>query len=199
MAGKDDVVFIENATIAFRNFGGRAGMYNAEGDRQFSVMLDSKLARDLESKGWKVKQLKVREEGDIPQDFITVSVKYRGRNGPVRPPTMVLISSRGRTNLAETECDILDQVELANVDMAINPYHWDVNGKTGVKPYLKAIYVTIYEDYLQQKYAAVPELNDTRASTLEDAKAIESGFGDEDDIVDADSWEVDDNQKALGR
>ncbi len=185
MAGKDDVVFIENATIAFRNFGGRAGMYNAEGDRQFSVMLDSKLARDLESKGWKVKQLKVREEGDIPQDFITVSVKYRGRNGPVRPPTMVLISSRGRTNLAETECDILDQVELANVDMAINPYHWDVNGKTGVKPYLK-------------KYAAVPELN-ARASTLEDAKAIESGFGDEDDIVDADSWEVDDNQKAIGR
>jgi hypothetical protein len=34
----------------------------------------------------------------------------------------------------------------------VRPYAWDVNGKTGVKAYLKTLFVTIDEDALELKY-----------------------------------------------
>ena len=160
MVQNDGQLVIENAKIIFRNFAGKEGMYNAEGDRNFCVLLDDDLAQVLLKDGWNIKTLKAREEGDEPQPYIQASVKYRGRNGnTVRPPTIVLITSKGRTSLSEEECELLDWVDIANVDLILRPFQWAVNGKTGVKAYLKSIYVTIMEDELQLKYADVPELN----------------------------------------
>ena len=45
------------------------------------------------------------------------------------------------------------------MDLILNPYEWAVNGKTGVKAYLKSIFVTIQEDELERKYADVPEID----------------------------------------
>ncbi|UVK59352.1 ssDNA binding protein [Gordonia phage Pherobrine] len=159
MAGNDGQLTIENATIIFRNFAGKEGMYNAEGDRNFCVLLDTELANKLVEDGWNVKTLKAREEDDEPQPYIQVSVKYRGRNGAtVRPPTIVMVTSNGRTNLSEDECELLDWVDIKNVDLIIRPFQWAVSGKTGIKAYLKSIYITIMEDELQLKYADVPEI-----------------------------------------
>lgn len=181
MASNDGTLLIENARIIFRNFAGREGMYNAEGDRNFSVLLDDELAETLKSDGWNVKHLKPREEGDTPQAYIQVSLKYRGRNDkPVRPPTIVMITSRGRTGLTEDECEILDWVDIANVDLIIRPYQWAVSGKTGIKAYLKSIYITIQEDALSLKYQDVPEISDG-------ARAIEAPSSGE--ILDVESWE----------
>lgn len=150
---------MEGAEIIFRNFTGKEGMYNAEGDRNFCLLLDDDTADQMHRDGWNIKELSAREEGDTPQKYIQVSVKYRGRSGAqMRPPKLVLITSRGRTDLSEDECNLLDWVDVANIDLSIRPYEWAVNGKSGVKAYLRSIYITILEDQLEMKYRDLPEL-----------------------------------------
>lgn len=177
MAPNDGQLLVEDARIIFRNFAGKEGQYNAEGDRNFCLLLDDALAKQLVEDGWNVKTLRAREEGEEPQPYIQISVKYRGRNGnTVRPPTIVLVTSKGRTALSEAECELLDWVEIKNVDLIVRPFQWAVNGKTGIKAYLKSIYVTIQEDALQMKYADVPEIGG------DEQLAIDSG---DDNVIDA--------------
>lgn len=179
MSIKDGQLMIENAQIIFRNFTGKEGMYNAEGDRNFCILLESDLAEQLSQAGWNVKTLRPREEDDEPQPYIQASVKYRGRTGnTVRPPSLTMITSKGRTALSEDECEILDWVDIANVDLIVRPFQWAVNGKTGIKAYLKSIYVTILEDELQLKYADMPELENNGALAIGSAESniIEGEF-----------------------
>lgn len=151
VARKNDEVMIEGADIMFRNFSGHAGQYNAEGDRNFCLMLDKQpeALDHMTRNGWNIKTLKAREEGDEPRSYVQVKVEYRKG----RPPRVVLVSSRGRTDLGADEVALLDMADIANVDVIVTGYHWDVNGETGVKAYLKSIYVTINEDALALKYA----------------------------------------------
>lgn len=154
---KPGTITLEGARIVFRNFAGKEGMYNREGNRNFAVLIDDpKIEKELKLDGWNVKYLKARDEDDIEQPYLQVAVNFKGR-----PPTVVMINSRGRTDLGEDEVEILDWVDIANVDMILNPYEWTVSGKSGVKAYLKSIFVTIDEDELDLKYADVPYAGET--------------------------------------
>lgn len=147
-------VTIEDARIIFRNFAGKAGKYNREGDRSFAVLLPSDVAVAMLEDGWNVKYLNQREEDDEPQAYVGIKLNFNGG----RPPRVVVISSRGRTNLDEDSVEILDWADIAKVDLIINPYHYDVSGSTGVSAYLKSIFVTINEDELDLKYADLDEI-----------------------------------------
>jgi len=156
MAYDDKNVTMEGVRIIFRNFSGKEGQYNREGDRNFAVLLDPKTADRMSQDGWNVKVLQPREEGDEPQPYLTVAVNFKGR-----PPRVVMITSRGRTNLDEDSVGALDWAEILNVDLIVRPYEWAVSGKTGVKAYLQSIYVTIQEDPLELKYADLnPAMDD---------------------------------------
>lgn len=144
-------ITIENADIAFRNFAGREGQYNAEGDRNFCIILDEENANLLSEEGWNVKALKVRDEGDEPRFYIQVSVNFKGR-----PPKLSMVNSKGRTIITEAECEILDWVDIKQADVILNPYEWTVNGKSGIKAYLKNLVVIMDEDELDLKYSDVP-------------------------------------------
>ena len=150
MPANDNNVLMEGVRIIFRNFAGKEGQYNREGDRNFAVLIDEKVATAMAEDGWNVKMLKPREddgeEGE-PQAYLPISVNFKGR-----PPRIVLITSRGRTNLFEDDIEMLDWADIINVDLIVRPYAWEVNGKSGIKAYLQSIYVTIEEDALEMKY-----------------------------------------------
>jgi len=118
--------------------------------------LDEKTAEMMAEDGWNVKWLKSRdeevEEGTDEQPYLPVSLRY-----DVFPPHVVLVTSRNRTPLDETQVEMLDYSDITNVDLIVRPHNWDVNGKTGVKAYVKTMFVTIEEDELVRKYS---ELDD---------------------------------------
>ena len=147
----NSTITIENAQVQFRNFTGKEGKYNREGDRNFVVFLDPEDAEPLAKDGWLIKELKPRDPGDHPQQYLPVKVAYGNY-----PPKIVVITDAGQKILDEDTVHILDWAEFANVDMIINPYNWEVSGDTGVKAYLKTMYVTIVEDEIEKKYADVP-------------------------------------------
>jgi hypothetical protein len=145
---------MEGVRIIFRNFAGKEGKYNREGDRNFAVLLDNEVANAMAEDNWNVKWLQPRgeDEEETPQAYLPVSLSYKGR-----PPRVVMITSRGRSNLDEDQVEILDWATIVNVDLIVRPYEWTVNGKTGIKAYLQSIYITIEEDELERKYGELDQ------------------------------------------
>lgn len=151
MAEDRNTVLMENVRIIFRNFAGKEGQYNREGDRNFGVILPDDVAERMLVDGWNVKYLKPREddEDETETPWLSVSVNYdKGR-----PPKVMLVTDRGRTALDADTVEMLDWADITNVDLIVRPYAWDVNGNTGIKAYLQSMYVTIEEDELERKYS----------------------------------------------
>jgi len=153
-----DNIVAEGARIGRRNFAGLQGKYNAAGNRNFCYFMDHDLGLKLEEDGWNVRWAKPVDEEEPPTPFIQVSVSFGSF-----PPRIVVISSRGKTDIGEDKVNMLDMVEIANVDLVIRPYSWEVNGKSGIKAYLKSMWVTLKEDEFESKYYDVP---DSALSTL---------------------------------
>jgi hypothetical protein len=148
MADPAKTFMIEDAKIIFRNFAGKEGQYNREGDRNFAVVLPPDIAKTMLEDGWNVRLLEAREEGDEDTPYIAVAVNFNNR-----PPRVVLLTSTTRTQLDESSVEILDWADIRTADLIARGYDWNVNGKTGTKAYLQSLFVTIEEDALERKYS----------------------------------------------
>lgn len=173
-------VTLRDVRLLFRNFAGKEGQYNREGDRNFLVLLPVDVAGAMAEEGWNIKTFKARP-GDDPdeplQDYIQVAVKW----GKGQPPNVVLVTTGGRNKLDEEDVDILDWAPLARVDLIIRPYQWDVNGKSGVKAYLKTLFAFMEEDELEREYSSIPE--NKAAGVLENMEAHATPLDGDDELV----------------
>ncbi len=135
---------IEDAQIIFRNFAGAKSQYNREGKRTFNVIIDDPdVANNLIDDGWNIKQLKPRDDDEMPKYRLEVTVTFNNF-----PPNVFMVTNNNKTKLDADAIEALDYAELKTVDLVIRPYHWNVNGKQGVKAYLKTGYFVVDEETL---------------------------------------------------
>jgi len=148
-----DNINISDARIGFRNFSGKEGQYNPAGNRNFAVFLDNiNEAKALEAEGWNVRWLKPRDKEDEDQPILSVKVAFGAY-----PPKVVLVTPKGLNQIGEDDLSILDWADIKSVDLTIRPYNYEVQGKKGVKAYLKTMYVTLQEDQFESKYVNPPD------------------------------------------
>jgi len=148
-------IVFENAKIFWRNFAGKEGRYNPAGRRNFCLAIPDEMVETMVNDGWNVRQIPPREEGEDPLYYISVAVSFGAY-----PPKIWIISGKSKTLLDEEAVSALDYAEIENVDLIIRPYTWDVGGRSGIKAYLKKMYITVVQDDLEMKYRAMDEAED---------------------------------------
>ena len=147
------VLQIDGARISFRNFAGVGTVYNREGDRNFSLVIEDEETKDaLVALGWNVKIKDAREPGDTPFIHLPVKIKFNERG-----PRVVLITNGIMNELNEETVGVLDDIDISHIDMDVRPYDWVMREGTpsearGRTAYLQAIYVTQATDRLMDKY-----------------------------------------------
>lgn len=146
-----DTLTIRDCKLVFQNFKGEAKKYNAAGKRNFSVILDPTNAAAMKEDGWNVKKTRDREvdgEEIFGDYYLHVEVGFN-----FKAPNITMITTNNRTRIGEDLVSMLDDAEIIKCDIVLRPYFWEVNGNTGVKAYLKTMFVTVREDELEAEYA----------------------------------------------
>ena len=147
---RGNILEIADARIIYRNFSGAPSKFNREGDRNFAVIIpDQEIADQLINDGWNVKIKQPRDGYEDPFMFLPVKIRFNNRG-----PAAYVASGDSYTRLNEDTIGMLDDIDIASVEMDLRPYDWEVNGQTGRTAYLQAINVTQNIDRFGARYAA---------------------------------------------
>jgi hypothetical protein len=162
MAGPEVTVLFENTEIRYANFSGTPDQFNPQGGkRTFLVPLTDQMAATLAGDGWNVKQTNPTPEqiaeGAVAMPFIKVSVGFN-----FKPPTIFMITTKGRVPITEKNIHVLDSVDITFVDLIIRNHDYPASGvvPAGRKAWVKTMFVHINEDPLMLKYGFGGEVDD---------------------------------------
>lgn len=153
--GARGIIQMDDARIVYRNFEGRGDKYNREGDRNFSVIIETQeqadaLVNDLNeyNVGWNVKIKPPRDEDEGPFRTLPVKVKFNGRG----PAVWLVVGDNDPVKLDEEDIGMLDRIDIARVDLDIRPYDDMINGRPFRSAYLQSICVV--QDLTRDRFAA---------------------------------------------
>lgn len=143
---------LSNRNIIWRNFAGRPGQYNKNGDRKFTLLISNpETAQKLASHGWNVKVKPPRNEGEEP--FCTLEVKVR-MDLEWAKPKIKQFTRTGSVWVDEGNIGNFDNAEFETVDLVLRQYAWkNVRGESGVSAQLSEMYARIDEGVLEAKWA----------------------------------------------
>lgn len=155
-------LIIEGAKLIRRNFRGIDYGYNPNHNREFSILLDPEEfdVDALKDDGWNVKEMRKREGYEDEPTMYSLTVHARFDNFP---PVIWLVTQSGensegkpvykRTRLDEESCACIDTAEIANVNVEISHGKtYTMNGKTGIKAYLKKMQIELVQDRFDELY-----------------------------------------------
>lgn len=164
-----NVLEINDARIIFRNFKGEGSKFNKEGDRNFAIViaggtldtgkevlrLSAEEMADALIKdenrfgvGWNVKIKAPREEGDAPFIYLPLKIKFNDRG-----PQVYLKSGHNRVKLTEETVAMLDDIDIASVDLDVRPYDDEINGRGFRAAYVQSLWVTQEIDRFAARFA----------------------------------------------
>ena len=142
------ILQIDDARIIWRNFAGVGSKFNREGDRNFGLVIpDQDMANVLIRVGWNIKFKPARDPDETPLLVLPVKVKFNDRG-----PNVYLKAGSREIKLDEDSVAMLDNIDIAGIDMDIRPYDWEVNGKSGRTAYLQAMHITQNVDRFADRF-----------------------------------------------
>jgi len=140
----DKMLQLDDCSIIFKNFSGKAGMYNKEGDKNFCIKVDEELISQLENcknkdgKGWNVKLYTPKPDDKFKDKDLTpfhyLKVKIGNGNIPVQ------IEIDGVTSVCQ-DITSLDGLHIDHADVDLSAYDGIVNGAPFRAAYLKGMKV----------------------------------------------------------
>jgi hypothetical protein len=179
----DDELVLRDIRMMYKNFAGKPGTFNAEGQRNFSVWLTNEQAADLRQIGWNPKLIKRTaefEEADR-EWHLKVNVSYDNR-----PPRIFFItrSSNSRNPIDEEIVGLLDRGLFDKVDVTLSPYNHKMNGG-GVTAYLRTMYCVLHEDPLDMDYREfqLPGEEPHAAIEMQNRGPLELESGDDEGVI----------------
>lgn len=147
---------VSGRDLWWRNMQGAATKVAPAGKRTFAIAIDEQLAQELLDEGWTCIAMVPRDKNDPDSEILPrfkVTINF---NSP-QPPNVYVASSDGtrRTKVDEVWLDEqnIDSRGIEWIDIAVNPYNWDVNGRQGVSAYLSDMVIKLQEDAFASKYA----------------------------------------------
>lgn len=146
---------IRKANLVYKNLSGRRGKYNAEGLRNFHVVLDTATADMLRADGWNIKTHQPKKEGDVEWYSLKVWVRFDNY-----PPRMIMVVGGKKINLNEVSVGLLDTATIEKADLIISASQYNVNGNSGIKAYLSKGFFTLSPGDLELEYFGLPEDED---------------------------------------
>lgn len=129
---------IKDAEIRFKNFRGKESTFNPAGRRNFWVRIDGRKAKKLKKEGWAIKELRL--ENGKKRWFLPVTI-YESWADTKMNSKVVVIMSDGALKVCKQLNDhslgLLDIVDIEHFNMVIRGYEYNVNGRHGIKAYLR--------------------------------------------------------------